>query len=278
LETSVREGAAGVPRACRKTPFFIAGAGRSGSTYLYYVLKDHPRVALTNEFQVLAAIALALEAVTLPYGRRNGTGGFLGIIHPTAKPVFEQIFRERTTEMFEEFYDRYFSHDFTHFGDKLPDPYAAGHFARCEPRTKIVLMVRDPRDVVSSYLALAKLPHDLGPRQGEMAAMSIASFAGVWKRSYEALLGLVPSYHVVDYVDLIDDPRRIVSGVLEYLGLDPAPQVDLAIETNDTIGGHGTSRTAAETIGRWRRDLSPKEASEVVEICGPMMEKLGVPV
>jgi hypothetical protein len=259
-----------------RTCFFVTGAGRSGSTYLYYLLKAHPRVAITNEARVLDALGLALEAVTLPYGHKSPTSGLVGQIRPEAIPAFRSVFLDHSRRMVEEFYERSFKHDFTHYGDKLADPLAVGHAANLHPDIRVVMLVRDPRDVVCSYRSLQAASQDLGPRQDEMNSMTVRGFAQVWRDTYDFLLALVPRFLLVPYVDLVGSPEPTVRRILEHLGLDFVEGVEKAIRGNDTIGGHGTSATPAGSIGRWRRDLTEAEAREVVEICAPLMSRLGL--
>src|SRR5262249_9186804 len=101
-------------------------------------------------------------------------------------------------------------------------------------------------------------------------------FAQVWSDTYAALLELVPRYHRVDYADLVKQPFETVRGVLEHLGLGVVPEVERAILSNDTIRGHGTSKTARDSLGRWQVDLTLDEAREVTAICAPMMARLGL--
>jgi hypothetical protein len=44
------------------TPFFITGTGRSGSTFLYLLLRAHPKIAITNEARIIDALWLAYQA------------------------------------------------------------------------------------------------------------------------------------------------------------------------------------------------------------------------
>jgi hypothetical protein len=259
-----------------RTPFFIVGAPRSGSTFLYYILKAHPKVALTNEARVLDAISLAFEGLTLPFGVRSAGSGMMGLVAAESVPALGTIFRKHAREIFEEYYEYTFDHEFTHYGDKLPDPHSAGMAARADPAVRIVMLVRDPRDVVCSFRSLQKSDHDLGPRGDEMREQPVAHFAHLWSKTYEILLELAPTRHRVDYVDLIRQPRVEVARVLEFLGLPMTREVEHAIATNDTIGGHGTSKTAEESIDRWRRDLPKEDVKLVEEVCGPMMARLGL--
>jgi hypothetical protein len=259
-------------------PFYIVGAGRSGSTYLYYLLKAHPRIAITNEARVSDSLGLAAEVITLPYGKVSQTRGFMGVIHPDAIDTFKTIFCEHAIRMFEEYYERTFDYDFTHYGDKLADPFTVAWHAGLVPEVRIIMMVRDPRDVVCSYLSLKRMPHDLGPRFEEMKGSSVSDLDRVWRDTYVPFEALRSRVHRVDYVELVENPRRTVAAVLDYLGLPLDPAVELAIKRNDTIGGHGTSTSARASIDRWHRELSPGDATVVIRVCGDMMSRIGLPI
>src|SRR5262245_24077643 len=101
-----------------RTPFFISGAPRSGSTLLYYILKAHPQIAITNEARVVDAISMAFEALTLPYGVKSAGSGMMGLVHADAAPVMSRLFFRHAPRMYEEFYEERFGEAFTHYGDK----------------------------------------------------------------------------------------------------------------------------------------------------------------
>lgn len=260
----------------QRVPFFITGSGRSGSTYLYHLLRAHPKIAITNEARIIDAIWRAYQVMAIPYGQPIPDTGMVGVVHPKTKPILEEVFRGHLMSILEEYYLRRFGDGFTHFGDKLPDYCAVGMAAQWCGAVKSIMMVRDPRDVVCSYRVVQKHAVPMGPREIMLRNYSVEDLARIWRDTYEYLLCEVPHLHHVSYLDLISRPADTVRAVLDFLGLDCHHGVSEAIASNDTIAGHGTSRNARESIGRWRRDLTPKEAGSVEELCGPTMARLGL--
>ena len=48
------------------SPFFIVGSGRCGATWMYFVLREHPEIAMTNEGRVLDYVYFCHELVRVP--------------------------------------------------------------------------------------------------------------------------------------------------------------------------------------------------------------------
>ena len=260
-----------------KTCFFILGSGRMGSTFLYNVLKEHPKVALTNEARIVDTIHLAYQAVMTPYGE-SSEHGFQGLIHKDVQPGFVPIFLRHMREAVAEYYADTFGADKTHWGDKLAGVAAAAEAGRIWPDTRHVVLVRDPRDVVCSYLNMQKIddPTILGPRWEEFMGMTGEGFARQWAETYDEILRLVPDHILVRYETLMAEPDAAVAAVLEHLGLEPDPAVDAAIRDGRSTEGHGTSATHEASVARWKRDLTDDEAAEIMSICGPVAAQLGL--
>lgn len=260
------------------TPFFITGTGRSGSTFLYHLLRAHPLVAITNEARIIDALWLAYQAVAVPYGESIPESGLVGLIHPSTQPLMGDVFRGHLMTMLEEYYRRKFGAGFTHFGDKLPDHCAVGMAAEWSGDVRVMMMVRDPRDVVCSFQSVQKRPVPVGPREVLLRRSSVRDLAVIWRDTYEYLLAKVPHIHHVSYVKLVTKPAETTRAVLDYLGLGWDDAISKVIATDDTILTHGTTPTAAASMGRWRRDLAVSDAQVVVDLCGPMMARLGLAV
>lgn len=260
-----------------KTCFFILGSGRMGSTFLYNVLKEHPKVALTNEARIVDAIHLAYQAVMTPYGEWS-EHGFQGLIRKDVQSGFVPIFLRHVKDAVAEYYAEAFGEDRTHWGDKLAGVAAAAEAGQIWPDTRYVVLVRDPRDVVCSYLHMQKIddPQVLGPRWEEFMAMTPDGFAQQWADTYREILRLVPDHVLIRYEELMAHPQDAVASVLSHLGLHQDPAVDEAIRTGRSTQGHGTSATHQESVQRWKTDLTDDQAATIISICGPIAERLGL--
>jgi hypothetical protein len=261
----------------RPLPFFILGSGRCGSTLLYDLLRDHPSIALTNEARILDSFGAVVEMAQAPEGQVSPTRGILGVLDDRERQAVVPALLRRLPDVMEGYYRAQFGDRFTHFGDKLPDVWCALWARRFFDDVRYVVLVRDPRDVVASYLALRRVdPHTLGPRAEEMVALPISAFATAWANTYEAIVtNLDPQSSVfMTYWELLQDPVAAATRVLRHLDLEPHDTLSDAAKLSSPFG-HGTSANAKRSVARWTQDLTEAEASEVVAICRPLMERFG---
>ncbi len=254
-----------------KQPFVIAGSGRSGSSFLYMVLRDHPLIALTNEAKIVDVLQRGHDLCSTP--SLENAKGLRGIVNVEYVPLLINIYDRHAASLLEDFYAECFpDREFTHWGDKLPSAQGVLGLTRMLPNTKVILLARDPRDVVCSYRAFAKKIHGTAKDQIDYAE---DDHAANWCKVYEQLLDL-PDYHLLKYQDLVTDPEDTVCKALDYLGLVIGKACQRAIEANVIFPFHGTSKTPAESMGRWQRDLSPEEADSIHARCRPLMERMGL--
>ena len=255
--------------------FFILGSGRMGSTFLYRVLKEHPQVALTNEARVAEALHHAYHMVSTPHGVRHELG-FQGVINQNATDEFVPIYLKHALAAFIEFYEARFGPDFTHFGEKLPIPAAAKGLDELWPNCRHIVLLRDPRDVVCSYLAMQRIPDPkiLGTRWKEFMGQTLEDFAREWAFTYEEILQMLPDHLLVRYVDLMVKPKQEVQRVLKHLNLPEHTTLDQAIQDHRSPVGHGTSQDFAASLSRWKRDMTSEQAARVMEICGATFQRL----
>jgi hypothetical protein len=154
---------------------------------------------------------------------------------------------------------------------------------RAYPQAAVVHMVRDPRDVAASllqkgWLRAGRAGHDdvgapyghhvrfwVEPeRAAEFDRADDARRAGwAWRRYVEAARSAPASTLEVRYEELAADPAAASESLAAHIGADP---VLLA----RALGG-----MHAESVGRWRRNLTAEQVSEVEAEAGEMMEELG---
>lgn len=252
-------------------PFVIAGMGRSGSTFLYMVLRDHPMIALTNEAKIVEVLARENQLCSLP--SQKIVDGVRGVVNSEYIPLLSKIHEGHARRLLEDFYQQSFTdRKFTHWGDKLPNAASILFLKRILPETKVIVLARDPRDVVCSFRAFAR---KMETTPEDKAFYAKDDHASNWLREYE-LLTTLPDYHLLLYQDLVTQPERAVTSALEYLGLEMRPLCMVAIEDNAIFSFHGTSKTPEQSLGRWQDELSADEAAAIAKSCGPMMERLGL--
>ncbi len=140
-----------------------------------------------------------------------------------------------------------------------------GHFYyRDRPKVdKIVHIVRDPRNVMISWLRWVKT----SVHTGLIAAAIRGEYAsGGLKQVMEEFFGYLddPDVLTVQFEDLISDEATIRS-IATYLGM---PYIDGAFE-----GIWGGTKTFSDTLSEWEKDWSPILDDVWAEQDGPAIEK-----
>ena len=154
---------------------------------------------------------------------------------------------------------------------------------RAYPEAAVVHMVRDPRDVAASLLQKGWLREgrsgrdDVGEPYGhhgrfwvepdrveEFDSVSEARRAGWAWRSYVTAARAAPSSTVeLRYEELASDPETASEPLAAHIGADP-------VLLSRALGGMHD-----ESVGRWRRNLTPEQVDEVEAEAGDLMEELG---
>ena len=75
-------------------------------------------------------------------------------------------------------------------------------------------------------------------------------------------------------------PEAAFADVLRYLRLDASAGMvkgimERAAQDTAQMQRHRTSAGAAQSIGRWKRDLSPETQASAREVLGDVLERLG---
>lgn len=264
----------------QRQPFFVIGTGRCGSTLLCHLLQAHPSVAMTNEGRLLDALWFFFQFARLPaFREQEFTFSYQfklhGLVGSNYCDDFAAVLGEHAQPLLEQFYERHFAgREFTHYGDKLPGIEAAHAFGTLAPRTKFVLLSRDPRDVLCSIRAHARSPRALA-NNPLLEQPRIPDFANHWRNLHAGALDYLPDRLHVRYEDLLLDRTTVLARVMEYLGLDVVPEQTSILGREELFASHGTKESPEQTVGRWRADLSAADRAQVEAICAPVMARLG---
>ena len=162
------------------------------------------------------------------------------------------------------------------FGDKTPAYlHAVDELLAIWPEARIVVLVRDARDVT---LSIAKLP--FGPNNPYAAA-------AWWARGVRAGLAAERRHPqqvlTVRYEDLVGDPEPTVKAVCahvrlgynsEMLAIERAGPGKIVSEQADWYTGVSSPISTAAS-GRWRTTMSEDDRRVVVAVAGPELEELG---
>ncbi|HSD15934.1 MAG TPA: sulfotransferase [Thermomonas sp.] len=228
-----------------RTPVFVVGMPRTGTTLLTRILGAHPHVADAGELNALEhAIAENIDRfVQVPLGR-----DVLPLLHAADPAGIARAYARRT--------QAHHLATTTHLIDKNPmNLFAAGAIARTMPNARIICLVRGPMDACySNFRQLFQngafaYSYDFGQLAGRYA---------VFRRVVDGLAERLPrNFLAVSYEDLVRDPGGTGRRAMEFCGLtfDPAYA--------DTTRNRAPSATASATqirepihthgIGEWRR-------------------------
>ncbi|HEY7509092.1 MAG TPA: sulfotransferase [Vicinamibacteria bacterium] len=292
-------------RAAVPAPLMVTGLGRSGTSYLLLLLGSHPQVVVPPPFpyemRVGSYWTSVLDALTRPesylqqiatrrYGRwwwladpgfrvedymalhagrwlaGEGVDGVAGLcgerIHETCAALAAAAGKPGAGYVAEK---------------NWPTGGGPALLRELSPCAREIVIVRDFRDVICSSLAFdarrgfAGFGRDLVASDEEYVDLMQTKAAAVAAARRRA-------DHLVRYEDLLRDPRRTLPALFEALGVDAS---DRAVEEVLTSAAateparQQAHKTAADSIGRWKRDLAPALARRCQEVLGGVLAEFG---
>ncbi|HMC40230.1 MAG TPA: sulfotransferase [Acidimicrobiales bacterium] len=284
-------------RALERQLVWVLGSPRSGSTWLMYLLREPPRVAALQE--PLIGTHLGVFASSIVEGGQE------------ALPAGVRL-RELRDD------DRYFFSDshLRSWGSPLRRlilsglaphvPLRARYLVvqepngsegadllmRVLPRSRMLFLLRDGRDVVDSVLDAYQrgswLDQAFGVGQDllrqdrlrviEREAQKWVARTEIVARAYD--LHPPERRHLVRYEELLADTTKTLRGIYSWLEIDPPADLLDRVEASSfdslptAAKGSGKFHRAA-TPGLWRQNLSEEEQHCCMTIIGPTLEKMG---
>jgi hypothetical protein len=159
------------------------------------------------------------------------------------------------------------------------------------PRSRMIFLVRDGRDVIDSLLDARAAEGWVGAPNMDLAKPAerldyVRRQARLWLNSITAVQSAYASHPqelrwTLRYEDLLSRPLEILRPLADWLGIT-RDDADLreSIEANSfeaiprRMRGRGTPRRAA-TPGLWRENMSSSEQEGMLAIIGPKLAELG---
>jgi len=251
--------------------FIIGGHPRSGTTLLFQLCRDHPQIGITGEFHSFSRIGSRIPVYAsglrwtwferpylrnmsrnAPWKLRLRSGAFLlryllflslrTGVRPVRPAEIETVLRRLLRKSV--------------VGDKYPR-YVFQLDRLCAfPDLKRVMLYRDGRDVVSSYLK-----KDRAAPKWFRPLKTARETAGHWVESVEAIERHRSTLFVIRYEDFVRQPAPIMAAMASYLGVDPA--------------GFRTDRIHDRSIGKFKASLTPEEMNDVTAVAGGTLGRLG---
>jgi hypothetical protein len=288
-------------------PLMLNTIGRSGSTWLAWLLTCHPEIigyrAMEYETRVATYWTSVLQALAqprsylsqiVPVGLETDRTWWLGenangsprLEDPAleqwlGKEAVEDIaalcqarisaFFERLALQEDKESPRFFLEKF------LLEPVALDLLSEVFPRTKELILVRDFRDVVSSVLAFNRKRGYLA--FGREHVDSDAEY--VREIAHRQALGLLQRWqeredqaHLVRYEDLLLEPEATLRGICEFVGIDASEEavaetLESARSRSPNMDHHRTSKDPGATVNRWVDDLP----EELIEVCAEVLDE-----
>jgi hypothetical protein len=272
-------------------PLLIRTMGRSGSTWLMTLLWRHPEIAAYEPIPYEARLAdywmHVLETLSQPdsyiqsllpqvYGEEWWVGSRRPSPPPQRVPAAQmhrwlgnrrpQELAEFCQSQIDGFYRAFARNDSlpaAYFAEKARRGNTARLIAELYPDGRQLVLVRDFRDM---FCSIREFNQRAGLEQwGRGASPSERDWVQRLRVMLDQLLlGWAGRAYLVRYEDLIADPDRTMVGVCEYVGIDAdRSRIDrLVSEARARSSGEkraelSTSSSDEQSIGRWKRDLSP---------------------
>jgi hypothetical protein len=275
-------------------PIILTTIGRTGGTWATHLLDQHPAIMChapfanevrtavywTEIFSTLSGPQSFLQSIRAEVIEPEWWLGYKRVSPDSlklrdAQSLEEWMASDRiealagvVADQIEIFYRWIARHDrrpeATHFVEKCwPSAASQDILFDIYPGAREIFLVRDFRDVLASIVAYnQKRGFDLFNRdEFEDEAEFVLRLRQDAEAMLQAYLERKDQAFLLRYEDLITDERGTLERVLDYLGVDSdgaTVQGMLQTASEDRLNGqeaHRTSATAAESIGRWARDL-----------------------
>ncbi len=244
---------------------FVVGFFRSGTTLLRQVIAHHPDVVTLAEHDLLLDPAKA----------------FLSDVAGMAK--LASLSENDLAAMREDYWRKIGESTPSLSGKVLIDENPLHTLklpliAKLFPRARIILALRDPRDIV---LSCFRGPFDVGAARGDLLTLdgAAAAFDAVMNFALSVQPMIAQPYLLNRYEDWVSDPHTAIDTLCTHLGLP----VDTALHELYTKSIENDIRTPSaarivrplyrEDVGQWRRYRAQLEP--VLPILGPWIEKFG---
>lgn len=271
-----------------KTPFFLVGCGRSGTTLLQALIDSHPHIAIPPESHVyirFGRIAGTYGNLSESRNRRRLVSALLNDyfirqwdLDVTAEDVERRIRKPSFIGIVEALFELYTEQQgATRWGDKTP-----GHIRHLReirrdfPGAPLIHLVRDGRDVAEAMRRMIFYP------------VTALGAAKVWRhdvRHWRAFCDAEGGHGtlVVRYEDLVTSPEDVVGGIFRFLDEPYVDTVSTYAQSSlsqslDAQGPwHASLRKgiSAAKVGAYRRAFTPREIEILESVQGADLRAYG---
>ena len=271
-------------------PFFIIGSGRSGNTLLRSILSGNSDISIPPESY---RIPFAIKKFHI-FNNRDWED-----IVPQVLKEFEDCKEFYTWEIditdvqkrleniadskktlsniFDELFCTYtekHSPGSKIWGDKTPmNTLYLDWVGTVFPRSKFIHIIRDGRDVASSYLKMDRYDTILEAANRWINSIELAqSFGSKIKENYME----------IRYEELVTKPEDVIKYTCDFLDidydskmLDHTKQVKKLGDTDKEHHSNLSKPISSDSVGKWRNNLSESDQESITKLLHKHLQRLG---
>lgn len=249
-----------------RSPIFIGGQRRSGTTLMWATLQRHPNIVGLPECHFFQHIDFRSFFKTLRTDYRS-TFDRIGVARPemdrAVAAFVDTLFAPRVTKAGAQ-----------RWLEKSPENIRRiDYLFRLFPDAQFIHMIRDPRDT------LASMKEQAATHKPYWDKFTAEITGPEWIRCIECgerWQDHPEQYIEVHYEELVSDPETAIRGVLDFLH-EPWDDRILSLDGELDKGKDGHEHTAvfASSVGRWARNLTDEEIMTLEAAAGTAMSRLG---
>jgi len=271
-------------------PFFIIGSGRSGNTLLRSILSGNSDISIPPESY---RIPFAIKKFHI-FNNRNWEDIVPQVLKEfedckefytweiditDAQKRLENIADSKRTlsNIFDELFCTYtekHSPGSKIWGDKTPmNTLYLDWIGTVFPRSKFIHIIRDGRDVASSYLKMERYN-------------TILEAANRWINSIESAQSfgskIKENYMELRYEELVTKPEEVIKDTCDFLDidydskmLDHTKQVKKLGDTDKEHHSNLSKPISSDSVGKWRNNLSESDQESITKLLHKHLQRLG---
>ncbi len=271
-------------------PFFIIGSGRSGNTLLRSILSGNSDISIPPEsYRIPFAIKKfhilnnrdwedIVSQVLKEFEDCKEFYTWEIDITDVQKRLEDIADSKRTlSNIFDELFCTYaekHSPGSKIWGDKTPmNTLYLDWIGTVFPRSKFIHIIRDGRDVASSYLKMERYD-------------TILEAANRWINSIESAQSfgskIKENYIEIRYEELVTKPEEVIKDTCDFLDidydskmLDHTKQVKKLGDTDKEHHSNLSKPISSDSVGKWRNNLSESDQESITKLLHKHLQRLG---